>query len=63
MTAKATAVTLSETVMDIKFIPTGESPRNNPIKPAKPKLSAIESTRDSIRSILFLPMNRMFTRQ
>jgi hypothetical protein len=50
-------------VIDPKFIPIGDKPKNNPTRPAKPKLKATDNTSSSIRSILFLPKNRTLTKQ
>lgn len=61
--AKASTVMLREIVMETKFMPIGESPRNNPINPANPKLKATERTMLSIKSMLFFPKNSTFTRQ
>jgi hypothetical protein len=54
---------LSETVIDVKVIPMNDNPKNKPIKPSNPKLNATDKTSNSIRSILFLPKNRIFTKQ
>lgn len=54
---------LSEAVMEEKFIPIGDSPKNKPTKPARPKLNATESTNSSMGSSLLLPKNRTFTKQ
>lgn len=61
--AKTNTAVLSETPIDVKLMPTGESPKNNPINPAKPKLKATDSTSISITSSLFLPKNNRLTRQ
>jgi len=50
-------------VIDRKFIPIGDSPKNNPTIPVKPKLNATESTSFSIKSILFLDKNNILTKQ
>jgi hypothetical protein len=54
---------LNEIVIDPKFIPIGDKPKNNPTKPAKPKLKATDNTSSSIRSILFLLKNKTLTKQ
>jgi len=61
--ANITTIVLNETVMDLKVIPIGDKPKNNPIRPAKPKLKATDNTSSSIMSILFLPKNRTLTKQ
>jgi len=61
--ARISVVQLSEAVIDIKFNPIGVSPRNNPISPAMPKLSATLNTIFSIMSILSLFLNNMLTKQ
>ena len=54
---------LNEIVIDSKFIPIGDSPKNSPTKPAIPKLKAADSTSASITSSLFLPRNKALTKQ
>jgi hypothetical protein len=54
---------LSEAVMEEKLIPIGDSPKNKPAKPAKPKLNATERTNSSMGSSLLLPKNKTFTKQ
>ncbi len=61
--ANTSTIPLRETVIEVKPIPIGDKPRNKPSKPAKPKLSATDSTSVSTKSSLFLPKNRMFTKQ
>lgn len=61
--AKTSTEAPSETVIDTKVIPMGESPKNKPINPAKPKLKATDNTSVSTTSRLFLPKNNMLTRQ
>jgi hypothetical protein len=54
---------LSETAIGTGKMPIGDSPKNNPSKPAMPKLNATDSTRVSGKSMLFLPMNNILTKQ
>ena len=39
--------------MDVKLIPIGERPKNNPTSPSKAKLNATDNTISSIKSSLF----------
>jgi len=61
--ANIITIAFNEIVMDPKFIPIGDKPKNNPTRPAKPKLKATDNTSSSIMSILFLPKNRTLTKQ
>jgi hypothetical protein len=61
--AKTITNTLREIVIEVKLIPTGESPRNKPTSPSKPKLNATDNVISSTKSSLFLPKNNMLTRQ
>jgi hypothetical protein len=61
--ANTSTEALSETVIETKLNRMGESPKNNPINPAKPKLSATDNTSVSTMSRLFLPKNNRLTRQ
>jgi len=61
--AKTSTEALSEIVIETKLIRIGESPKNRPINPAKPKLSATDNTSVSTTSRLFLPKNKRLTRQ
>jgi len=61
--AKTSTEALSEIVIETKLIRIGESPKNRPINPAKPKLSATDNTSVSTTSRLFLPKNNRLTRQ
>jgi len=54
---------LKEIVIDGKVIPIGDNPKNKPTNPAKPKLSAADSTSSSTTSSLFLPKNKALTKQ
>jgi hypothetical protein len=56
-------MTLSEVAIGTGKMPIGESPKNKPSRPATAKLKATESTRVSGKSMLFLPMNNMLTKQ
>jgi len=62
-TAKANTTTLSEIVIELKLIPMGESPKNKPTSPSKPKLNATDNTNSSTESSLFLFINKILTKQ
>ena len=61
--AKTSTIALSEIVMEVKFIPMGESPKNKPISPSKPKLSATDNVNSSTKSSLFRFINKILTKQ
>jgi len=62
--AKTNTIAARDSLIELKFMPTGESPRNNPERPTMPKLNATESTIPSTVSTLFsFVANNMFTRQ
>ena len=61
--AKTRTNAVSEYVIDVKLIPIGDSPRNKPTSPSKPKLKATDNTNCSTKSSLLLPVNKMLTRQ
>jgi hypothetical protein len=63
ITARTSTNALRETVIEVKLIPIGDNPKNKPSSPIKPKLKATDNTSCSMMSILFLPKNRIFTRQ
>jgi hypothetical protein len=63
ITARTITKTLRETVIEAKLIPIGDNPKNKPTRPSKPKLSAIDNTNASTKSTLFLPLNKMLTKQ
>ena len=63
MTERVNTKRLKETVIEVKVMPMGESPKNRPSSPVSPKLNATDRTSSSRRSILFLPVNNMLTRQ
>jgi len=62
-TAKANTTALSEIVIEVKLIPMGERPKNNPTSPSKPKLNATDNTNSSTKSSLFLFINKILTKQ
>lgn len=62
ITVRTSTKTLREIVIELKLIPIGDSPKNKPTRPSKPKLNAIDNTSPSTKSILFLPLKRMVTR-
>jgi hypothetical protein len=65
--AKTSTEALSEIVIETKLIRIGESPKNRPINPAKPKLSATDNTSVSTTSRLVFTqkqqVNQAITRQ
>src|SRR5208283_1892649 len=63
ITAKVNTTALSEIVIEVKLIPIGESPRNKPASPSKPKLNATDNTNSSTKSSLFLFINKILTKQ
>ena len=63
ITARINTNVPSDTVIELKLMPIGDNPKNKPINPVKPKLNATDNTICSTKSILFLPMNNIFTRQ
>ncbi len=54
---------LMDIVIEEKFNPIGERPKNKPTRPATPKLRAIDNTSCSTKSSLFFPIKRMLTKQ
>jgi hypothetical protein len=55
---------LSDSLIELKVIPMGESPKNRPANPTMLKLSETDSTASSTISNLFcFVANRMVTRQ
>jgi hypothetical protein len=61
--AITSTIVLNDIVMDSKLIPIGDNPKNNPTKPAMPKLIAADNTNASMTSSLFLPRNKALTKQ
>jgi len=61
--ARTNTMALSDIVIEVKLMPMGDSPKNKPSNPAKPKLKATDKTISSTKSSLFLPRKSTFTRQ
>jgi len=62
--AKTKTMPLSDSLIEVKFIPIGDNPRNNPASPTRLKLNATDNTASSKKPNLFsFVANKMFTRQ
>jgi len=54
---------LTETLIEVKFIPIGDNPKNKPDIPTMLKLNATDNTAFSTESSLFSAGNKTLTRQ
>jgi len=62
-TAKTKTIILTETLIEVKFIPIGDNPKNRPDSPTRLKLNATDNTVFSTKSSLFSAGNKTLTRQ
>ena len=61
--AKTNTNVLSEIVIEVKLIPIGDRPKNKPTSPSNAKLKATDKVISSIKSSLFLFINKMLIKQ